>query len=234
MNLSVVWKPLIISLILLFSTDALAQDRSKLLDEIESLKKQLQQKEQEFLSPSAEDLAAFAEFLKQPNTGLIRLLPREKYDKSLLIRGDGAYYSFTRLTHEFNSGPDISLEQNQLSVGFGGADFGLLCRLGEMGLDQVTLDHPGVKPLVDFVVASKLEGARDHRQRAYKGFSIGDYYYRSRIPAEPDGTYLLRSVSYDQSDVLVAFRTVRREVDGSFIIQWKLLKRFPAPQLERP
>lgn len=234
MNQHSLWKCLITFLVLFCSIDALAQDRSKLLDEIESLKKQLQAKEQEFLSASAEDRAAFADFLKQSNTGLIRLLPRGKYRDKLLMREGGAYYSFTLLTNEYNYGSDISLENEQFWVGFAGADFGAITRLGDIDLDQVTLYNAGVRPLAESLTPTKLAEAREQQQRVGKGFRSGDYFYRRYVPAEPDTTYVLRSVNYDQSDVLVAFRAVRRDTDGSFIIQWKLLKRFPAPQLERP
>ena len=116
-----------------------------------------------FLSPSAEDLAAFAEFLKQPNTGLIRILPSGLYEDRLTIRGGGAYYSFIRLTHEYGNGSDIELQRvptNELvappiaeynfRVGFAGADYGFIVTLGNVPLEKVTLDHDGVKFLVDY------------------------------------------------------------------------------------
>jgi hypothetical protein len=55
--------------------------------------------------------------------------------------------------------------------------------------------------------------------------------YRSRLPLEIGATYLLRSIVYRESDVLVAFRTVREDTDGSVIIAWKLLKKYPVPEL---
>jgi hypothetical protein len=234
MNRSALWKSLIVFFVMFCATNALAQDRSKLLDEMKSLRSQLQAKEQEFLSPSAEDRVAFAEFLKQPDTGLIRLLPREKYGESLLIRGAGAYYSFTRLTHEYGYGSDLSLEQNNFQVGFAGADFGYLSKLGEINLDQVTLDHPGVKFLADFVTTSKEPEARVEQRLSGEGVSAGGYIYKRSFPAEASATYILRSINYGDSDVLVAFRAVRIDEDGSFLILWKLLKKFPIPKLERP
>jgi hypothetical protein len=56
------------TLAILFTISAPAQsvDRSETLKEISSLRKELNEKEELFLSPSAEDLAAHAEFLKQP------------------------------------------------------------------------------------------------------------------------------------------------------------------------
>src|SRR5690349_8887524 len=104
------------------ATGASAQptDRDKLAREIESLREQLQQKEQAFFAPTAEDRTAFAEFLRQPGTGLCRLLPREKFNGKLMMNGGGAYYSFVRLTNEYGYGSDVSLEQNQFLVGFAG------------------------------------------------------------------------------------------------------------------
>lgn len=46
-------------------------------------------------------------------------------------------------------------------------------------------------------------------------------------------TYLLRSVNYDRSDVLISFRVVRRDSDGSLILLWKMLRQFPGPILVR-
>ena len=97
-----------IALISLISIDGVAQsqDRAQIEKEIEVLREQLRQKEEqlgqkelEFLAPSPEDRAQFAEFLLQPDTGLARLLPREKYREKLNIREGGAYFSFTRLSH---------------------------------------------------------------------------------------------------------------------------------------
>jgi hypothetical protein len=51
--------------------------RAAVLNEMETKRAELATLETQFLSPSAEDRAAYAEFLAQPDTGLIRLLPRE-------------------------------------------------------------------------------------------------------------------------------------------------------------
>jgi hypothetical protein len=39
------------------------------------------------LAPAPSDFAQFADFLQQPDTRIIRLLPREKYDGVLKTRG---------------------------------------------------------------------------------------------------------------------------------------------------
>ena len=55
------------------------------------------------------------------------------------------------------------------------------------------------------------------------------------MPAVAGHTYLLRSVDYRMSDVLVAFRVVRKDEErGDVVLLWKILKRFHTPQLAPP
>lgn len=222
---------LCLCVICLLSTAALAQsaDRAQLISEIASLHNQIKAKEAELLAPPAEDKTAFADFLKQPETGLIRLLPREKYDGNLLIKGGGAYYSFARLSQEYGYGSDISLEQGRLTVGFAGAGFGFLLMLGDVPLETVTLETAGVPFLAKFPAPSKEAEAREYQQMG-AGMSLNGFTYRSSVPALVDRAYIVRSIDYRDSDTLVAFRVVRQDADGSQIILWKMLKKFPVPQ----
>jgi len=66
--------------------------RAEVLNEMATKRAELAKLETQFLSPSAEDRAAYAEFLAQPNAGLIRLLPREKFDTTpSKIRADHSW-----------------------------------------------------------------------------------------------------------------------------------------------
>ncbi len=222
---------------LLFSlspTETLAQDRAKLEREIEALRKQLEEKEKEFLNVSAEDRAKFADFLKQPDTGIIRLLPREKYTDKTMIRGGGAYYSFTRLTNEYGYGSDISFEQGRFSTGFAGADFGFICDLGATPIGQVSLDHPSLHFPLTFAAPTTLPEARQQQRFTSEGFEASGFAYHRYVVAFEGRTYILRSINYETSDVLVVFHVVREDSDGSMILQWKRLKKFSTPRLERP
>jgi hypothetical protein len=210
-------------------------DRAAVLREIESLRVQLKSREEAFLEPDPEDRTAFAESLQQKGQGLIRLLPREVYDlkDKLTIRGGGAYYSFTRLTHEYGYGSDISLERENLSVGFAGADYGMLANLGDIPLDNITLDTPGVEGLALYTPPTLLSKVRIEQRRSGEGIRLGNVLYKGTVRSVVDHTYILRSVNYDNSDVLVAFRVVRKDADGSLILAWKILKTYEVPQLER-
>jgi hypothetical protein len=234
------------ALLLHVNAPAQSEDRSKTIKEIASLRKQLNEKEKLFLSPSSKDLAAFAEFLKQPNTGLARILPRGLYEDRLTIRGGGAYYSFTRLTHEYGYGSDIELQpvrtndfvappiaEYNFQVGFAGANYGFIVTLGDVPIEKVTLDHDGVKFLVDYDPPSAEPQARSESRRAREGVGKNGYSYKNVVPAVANYTYALRSIDYNTSDVLVAFRVVRKEIDGSVVILWKRLKQFSRPDLIR-
>ncbi len=229
-----------LSLLFFCSASVLAQtpDRAQIEKEIYSLRDQITAREKQFLAPSTEDQSTFAEFLHQPGTGLAQLLPREKYDGILAVRGGGAYYSFTRLIHEYGYGSNISLERDHFSTGFAGLDYGMIVALGSGPLDMVTLDHPAVQFLASYVPPSVEPEIRREQMRTGQGFKEGDFTYQSRVPATLNTTYVLRSVQYHGEngkgrDILIVFRTVRQDYDGSITLIWKMLKRFPAPQFER-
>lgn len=199
--------------------------------QIALLEGQLKAKELTFLQPDPTDLTANAAFLAQPDTGLIRIMPREKFDGALLTRGGGSYYSFVRLVHEYGFGSDLGLEQKNFKVGFAGADFGFMVSLGTTDLNSVTVDHPAVKYLASFATPLSEPEARVQQQRAGTGFMENGFSYRNRLTANLNEAYAVRSVGYGDSDVLAAFRFVREDSDGSQILQWKLLRWFSTPQL---
>ena len=209
------------------------QDRARAAAEIESLREQIKVREAVLLAPAREDLESYAEFLAQPRTGIIRLLPREKWDGKLSTRGGGAYYSFVRLTHEYGFGSDISLEQNYFGVGFGGADFGHLVNIGNIPLESVTTGTDAVRYLATFNPPRTEPDARVEQRRTGAGFEMEGWSYKSRLPVFIKQTYVVRSVIYGDSDVLVAFRVVRKDSDGSVVVLWKMLKKFSKPELER-
>ncbi len=216
---------------------AQSQSRADLVTEIANKRAEIQKLETDFLAPAEEDRAAYSEFLQQPDTGLIRLLPREAYEsevykkneKSLTVRGGGAYYSFVRLTHEFGYGSDIEFESGYLSM----ADHGMLTKLGDVSLEEITLEHPGARFIAAYNPPGEESKARLEYRRFGDGATIDTELYQRRVPIEVNQTLLLRSISYDRSDVLVAFRVVRKDSDGSVIIAWKLLKNYPKPALTR-
>src|SRR6266853_952178 len=215
------------------NVNAQSSDRAQMEQEMTAMRERLKEIEKQYIPPAPEDRAAFASFLQQPGTGIMRLLPREKFDGFLPTRGGGAYYSFTRLTNEYVNGSDIELGQGELSVGFAGANFGILSVLGDVTLDEVKPELPAVEYRSNFNTPLKESDARAFWRQVSTGYTINEVAYKNRFLARVDTTYVLRSINYETSDVLVALRVVRRDADGSLIIVWKMLKKYPVPHLER-
>jgi hypothetical protein len=222
-------------LILALPWDMPAQtsSRQETARKIESLREEIKSLEAELLAPARADREKFAEFLAQRDTGLLRLLPREKWESKLSIRGGGAFYHFAKRTHEYGHGSDISLEQDMFGVGFAGADFGFIAQLGDIPLEEVTRDAESAQFLSTFAAPAAEPKAREQKRRSDDGFQVGTLTYKSRLPALLNNTYLLRSINYGLSDVLVAFRVVRKDEDGSMVLLWKTLGKFSKPQLEK-
>lgn len=224
---------------------AQSQSRDDILKQIEAKRSELETRiaelkalEKLFLSPSEADRAAHANFLLQPDTGLIRLLPREKYEsevykenkKTISLRGGGAYYSFIDRTNEYGNS-HIGFEHGQLKTGFAGANYGMLTNLGEIPLEMVGLEAAAAQILASHVPPNKESEARIEQRRTSSGTTVAGIDYKDRLPLIENSTYLVRSVNYLVSDILVAFRVIRIDSDGSAVILWKLLKKYPVPNL---
>lgn len=220
--------------VFLITSQAQSVDRAQVEKEIDALWSQIKAKEPLLFEVSPEDKERHAEFLAQSDAGIIRLLPRERFDGKLKTRGGGSYYSFTRLTNEYGRGVDIGLEQNHFNVGFYGISFGFLADLGVMPLQEVTLEHPSLKFLLNFAPALTEPEIRVQQRQSGEGIKEGGFSYRSHVPAQVGHTYVLRSIDYDNADVLVALQVLRQDEDGSLVLIWKMLKKLPTPKFERP
>ena len=207
--------------------------RDDIVKEIEAKRAEIAALEPQLLAVSDADRQEFAAFLNQPQTGIIRLLPREKYTKLVTLNGGGGYYSFVRATHEYGYGSDIALESGMLSVGFVGADYGMILNLGDVPLEQVTDEQRGVRALLDYTPPVKEADVRRLQQQVWQGVELAGMNFKNRVSAKVSNTYLLRSISFERSDLLVALRVVREDSDGSFVLVFKMLKKFPTPELER-
>jgi hypothetical protein len=218
------------------NTFAQTESRDDLLKQIAAKRAELAKLERAYLAPSEEDQARYAEFLRQRNTGLIRLLPRETVDSSnsaLNLRGGGAYYSFKERTNEYVNSSDLSLEQGQFSTGFAGANYGLLARLGDVPLESVSIETGAAHFLAQQTPAPDEPKARVEQHKSAEGTIIDGITYKGRVPMQLNNTYVLRAVNYYASDSLVAFRVVRVDNDDSVIILWKVLQKYPTPYLAR-
>jgi hypothetical protein len=190
---------------------------------------------------------AYKDFLRQKNTGLIKLLPpKGKKDRMMVsaenptayipFRDGGSSYSFSNRKHGDEITPEIRLDKfrddYKTFLGTGGY-IGFITKLGDVALEAVTVDRKEAKFLVDLVAPNKEQAARQYQGMSVSGFDLDGVFYCNWAWAEENTTYLQRTINYDGADLLVAFRTVRKEPDGSFVILWKILKKNPIPVFKK-
>ena len=149
------------------------------------------------------------------------------------VQGGGAYYSFTSRTHAYGNATHLSLEQGHFLVGFSGANYGFLTNLGDVPLESVSLNTPAANLAATHKRATYVGDSRKEHRRFGQGVVVDGITFTDRLPLVPNSTYVVRSINYGNSDVLVAFRVVEVESDGTALILWKLLKRYSTPQVER-
>lgn len=175
---------------------------------------------------------------------LVRLQPRgagNSSDREAVLPGAGAYYSFSRETHEYGSGSDIELNSGRLRVGFAGADYGFFLDCGPAPTSELARIEAGSLPKI--IDPSRGEawtymwsyrppqGIQDIRkeQKRSRGFKVGEATLSESVVATKDHLYLLRSIDIGDSDVLVGMQIADILADGSVVLAWRMLKTFDTP-----
>lgn len=215
---------------LMFITVTSAQDvsREQKLQRIVDLDTEVKNSINEYLAPDAKDMAEAAGV----GAEVFRIIPRGKIDFQIGVRGGGAYYSFSTKSHDYDSKPQIELQQNNLSVGFAGANYGFIKDLGEISLASINTESYAVDFLANYRPPTNISEIRSEQSKS-RDFQIDGITYKRELAAIVGNTYVLRSISFEDADALVAFKIHRKDTDGSLIIFWKMLKEFEKPKIGR-
>lgn len=203
-----------------------AEEMRSRLEKIETRREEL---EEEILAVTAADLAE----AERENASAFRIFPRGLLENKISIRGGAAYYSFTNESHDYNETPQIELQNGDFSVGFYGANFGFISDADEIPLSKITEQNKNLSFLINYRPPTIESEARNEYRKAGKGFDANGASYKKQISAIVGHAYVLRAVSFDEADTLVAFKVYRKDTDGSLIIFWKNIENFETPKLER-
>jgi hypothetical protein len=209
--------------------------------------------EKKLLAPSTAIHEQFASFLRLPDTGLIRLYPWVRWRRVVSVAdlGDGrspefnfhaSVYSFTKSRH--GSGlngyvdprlgwAELKLGDAKLFAGFTGESLGVLVSLGDTPLESVSPATEGVVGLTNITPPADYLEATALSRRNRAGFELDKFSYGSSLPVAANTTYVLRSTSNRRADLLVAFRVLQVDSDGSVTVLWRKLKSYPKPDWKR-
>ncbi|HEX7295095.1 MAG TPA: hypothetical protein VF251_05025, partial [Pyrinomonadaceae bacterium] len=208
--------------------------------------------EKKLLAPAAEDLQRFAEFLQQPDTGLVRIFPAGRWrvvSVEQLERGQSpgfisfaSKYSFTKAKHGHSlqgyvdpglGWAEIKFEGDTLTTAFTRSSVGLLVSLGDVPLEKITVVTAGAAAIADFRAPRDYSEERNYILTCREGFQLNGFVYRSSLPVAVNNTYVLRSINNKRADIFVALRIVREDEDGSLTMLWRKLKSNPKPSWKR-
>lgn len=231
-------------------------------DNIQPLYREPTKEEMEMIAPNSEDLKTFGEFLRQKNTGLIRLMPEKNCaEKTIVISaapdcakysmpGGGSSFSFRTENYRIQHLADLNYTGRSFRA-FGTLAHGIFVNLGDVPLEKVDLKSVGLDFLTKFQAASDFKEAQEIAVKLDKGIENETLVYKNLLPVAENTTYALRSIAYQgtivrtiqgltyneldidkRKDVIIVFRVVRRDADGSVTILWKELSNKNAPKLK--
>lgn len=171
----------------------------------EEIRKEELERIKVLLAPDPADVARYREFLKQPDTGLFRLLPDFGCVATLLVEAGGDCASFVPDSWVYSfrqrdyAAPaffsDIRLSgENLISGGF--LAQGIFVPLGDVSLEKLSAENAGIKYLAGFKPADNLPGARRQFTQISDGFDSGGYRYSNIVRYEENTTYALRVAAY--------------------------------------
>lgn len=202
--------------------------REQKLKQILELRSQLQTLEAEFLAPSPQDLSQ----AKGQGFEAIRLMPRETFFRKLSIESSASFASFSYDSRGLKMTEDLALDRDELSVGFAGANYGFLFDLGSIPLSSVNREMPVVAFLASYRPPTKLSEVRKEQSKS-RNYETDAGTLKRRVPAVVGHTYVLRSITFDSADILVAFSIFRKDTDGSLICFWQKIETFEKPIIIR-
>jgi hypothetical protein len=146
--------------------------------------------------------------------------------------------------HYYGLGSDLEFQRGNFSVGFAGADYGFLYDLGDLPLEAVsaetaaetTGETPAAKFLNSYQPPKEMAEIRAEQAKIFSPrseYTANGFTYQRTVPALVGHSYILRSINFNRSDILVALRVYRQDTDGSLIVFWRKLKTFEVPEINR-
>ena len=230
---------------------------------IEPIYRKASKEELKAVAPKPELFEEFAGFLRQPNTGLTKLINDtgcSENTKVVVITEDclkytmpgaGSSYSFRIENYRIPRLADITFTENSFQV-TGKYLHGILVNIGDVPLTEVNLQTAGLQFLRDFQPEIDYAKAKEIDDNLSEGIKQNGFLYRRALYTVENTTFVLRSIAYDgkyfravhgityneldfdkRKDIIVAFRIVEKDEDGNITILWKILSSKKSPKIKK-
>jgi hypothetical protein len=205
----------------------------------------------------------YSEFLKLPDTGLVRLVPDSGcvYSERVVnvreeclkypFPGAGNSYSFRTDGYRLRHLADITYVDDKLRM-TGIFMHGIAVDLGNVPIESASLMTEGMRFLAEFKPSTEPDDVILVDQHLKRGVSNGNFVYSKEVDPMADRTYAIRSVAYrgkvvrsaggiryneleydKRRDVIVVFRIVDLNDEGITIL-WRKLADSEPPRIKMP
>jgi hypothetical protein len=239
-----------------------AINRRSLIEITRNFYRKPNKQEMKVLAPSIDNLNKYALFLRQSGTGIVKLnsdssctegptiIAAKENCLQYSMPGAGTAYSFRVESHRIPHLADLTLSKNILKSD-GVLQYGIMVGLGDIPLEDVTLQSDGLKYLINFEPLPDMESFEALDRQLIKGISADGFTYGISLYVKNQTTFALRSIAYKgkvarsvngiaynemdfdkRRDILVAFRIVEQEANGNITFVWKMLLNKDAPTLK--
>jgi hypothetical protein len=244
--------------------DSVIERRLRFLKKnVEPLYRKPTAKELKAVEPSRELLDRYADFLRRPDTGLTKLIDDKGCAKNTKIvvatdeclkytmPGAGSSFSFRTQNYRIPRLADLTFTDRSFQAA-GVLLHGIFVNLGDVPLEEISLQTRGLKYLVDFKPEPDYQSGKKIDQQLTQGVRADGFLYRRGLYIVENTTFALRSVAYGgkyfravreltynefdydkRRDVIVVFRIVEKDEAGNVTILWKQLQEKDAPAVKR-
>ena len=237
-------------------------ERHPLLDPKKGIYRRPGRGETEILAVSEPLLSKYSAFLNEPDTGIVKLNGESSCisdsdtvvvsEKCIPFKMPGAGTSFSFRTEGYRLPrlADVILLDGVFRTG-GVFQQVIMTNVGDLPIEEVTLNTTGMKYLVDLKPVSGTDEFTRFEGEVVKGIESDGFIYRKGHPVKENSTFALRSIAYrgkymrsvdgiaydeldydKRRDVVVAFRVVEIATNGNVTIIWKRLKDIDSPKLK--
>ena len=220
--------------------------------------------ERHLLAAEAEDISKYKDLLSQPDTGITKLIrdfgcdeyssvtPNQQICLEFSMPGGGSAFSFRQADYQLWKLSDL-LYDGRSFVAFGQMSLGFMVDLGDVPLQSVHADSKELNYMTTFQPMTDLAAVTKQNSDLVDGVKQDGRIFKKFLPTAVNHTYVLRSIAYrgkvpskhfeikyneldfdKRKDILVAFRVVRSDFNGTVTIAWKMLQTIPSPELRLP
>jgi hypothetical protein len=165
--------------------------------------------------------------------------------------GAGSSFSFRVETYRIPRLADLTFTDNSFQAS-GVFLHGIFVNIGDVPLENITLQTNGINYLADFQPEIDYEKAKELDRQLIEGIRQGDFLYRRGLYIVENTTFALRSIAYEgdyyrsiggityneldfdkRRDIIVVFRIVEKDSAGNVTILWKKLQEKESPKIKK-